>query len=115
MRATYIISLALDLDLVVVGLEERSAAGATVAGRTLTVTTSEVTGACTISITHTYITGFLNIPEGGLDVERVGRDETDVGRRAGTGRGGVHERHLEDSAVLAVEPTVAYATLSATP
>ena len=53
MRVTYVISLTLHLDLVVVGLEERSAAGATVAGRTLAVTTSEVATAYTISIIST--------------------------------------------------------------
>ena len=50
----YVVGLALDLDLVVVGLEECSAAGATVAGRTLTVTTSEVATAYTVSIVSTY-------------------------------------------------------------
>ena len=86
MKTTHVVRLALDLDLVIVGLEERGGARPTIAGGALTVAATKVR-------------------EGRLDVERVRCDQADVRRRTRAGRRGVHKRHLEERAVLSVEAT----------
>ena len=87
MKTTHVVRLALDLDLVIVGLEERGGARPTIAGGALAVAATKVR-------------------EGRLDVERVRCDQADVRRRTRTGRRGVHKRHLEERAVLSVEAAV---------
>ena len=90
MKTTHVVRLALDLDLVIVGLEERGGARPTIAGGALAVAATKVR-------------------EGRLDVERVRCDQADVRRRTRAGRRGVHKRHLEERAVLSVEAAVACA------
>ena len=84
-----VVGLALDLDLVIVGLEERGLASTAVAGRSLPVTTTEVA-------------------ERGLHVERMGRDQANVGGRSSARSSRVDESHFEQCTVLAIEATIAY-------
>ena len=51
-------------------------------------------------------------PEGGLDVEGMRGDQTNVGGRTSTGRGRVDEGHLEECAFLAVEAAAAWTVIS---
>lgn len=84
-----VVALALNLDLVVVRLEERRLAGAGRAGSALAIAPAEVA-------------------ERRLYVERVGRDQADVGGGASTRRGRVDQGHLKGGAVLPVEQAFAY-------
>ena len=52
------------------------------------------------------------LPKGRLNVERVRRNQADVGRRASARSRWVHEGHLESSALLSVQETFAWIEVS---
>ena len=83
----YVVGLALDLNLRVAGLVERSVAVRVVAVGTRAVAT-------------------VVVAEAGRDAERVRGDQAEVGRRAAASARRVDERGLDEQAVLSVEAAV---------